>query len=282
MYATSPDLIRLIDNNNWLPIISQKQNKYVVDVYLNNNKKYPNVFNQSYIIKLDSTMKKKNALVLLFPAHPDEHKRVLRTKNHRNCASLGKEINDRLRKCVCVNDNNTVLFAVASQNRIYRFRSLHGTGYIVWAERINQETASNYQNTIAEDVPVFYEMDGEMNIVNVVVFPIHDEFIEERHGQYSLHPISCESVTTEFPINTILFPCEADTRTVMRRKIKTVTDQRADKMTRDLVAKHIIEEMDTSDLPFDVIDDSEDSIVVGTESFLTIDMEQETPRAHVP
>jgi len=283
MYATNPDLTNIINDDKWLPIISQNQNKYVVDVYLNGNEKYKNIFNNSYIIKLDSELKKTNNLILLFPAHPDEHKRVLRTSQYRTPAKLGKELNERLQKSVCGADNNTVQMAVASQSRLFRFRSLRGTGYIVWAARVNRESPNSLKNTIAEDVPIFIGMDGNMNIINIIILPVQDEFIVEKHGKYNMYPIALDKVTLETPIDTVLFPCEADCRIAKKKIIQTISNKCADMKTRDLVARSFIQNLDSYDAPFEDEEDSEDSIILeDSGTFASVDLVQETPRAIIP
>jgi len=285
MYNTSAELLQYINNDNWHSIIGQTQGKYVVDVYLNNDdRKYRNVFNQSYVIQIDGKMKKENSLVLLFPRHPDEHKRVLRTNDYRNYHSLGKEINIRLKDSVCVDSDSAVKLAIVSQDRIYRFRSLLGTAYVIWATRVNQASINDQENTIATDVPVFYEFDGQWNPRNVVIFPVVDEFIEEKSGHYSMYPIQLGCITNLLQTNTVLFSYEADNRKTEHKTIKTVSADRAEQITRDLVARRYIDNISSSELPFDGASDSEDSIVVmaddSTGPTYNIEYIPETPRVH--
>ena len=283
MYNIGTDILRYVNGGTWQPLVSQNQGKYVVDVYLNNDeKKYKNTFNQSYVIKIDGNMKKDNNLVLLFPRHPDEHKRVLRTGEYKNYHTLGKEINVRLRESV--RDSDAIALAVVSQNKIYRFRSLLGTAYVLWATRVNQESVNDQENTIAVDVPIFYELDGAWNIRNIVIFPTNDEFVEESSGHYRMYPIHLKSITNLFPTNTVLFSAEADNRKTEHKTVKTVSADQAEQMSRDLVARRFIEELDSSDLPFDNISDSEDTYIIANtddEEMYTVEFIQETPRVHI-
>jgi hypothetical protein len=249
------------DDESWKRLLIQSQNKYVVDIYLNNNVTYENVLRNKFIIKLANEVSKNiKHIMLLFPNHPDARKRVLHTSDYSEFYKMGKEINARLQVSL---NGDVVKMAIVYRDKIYRIQGLQGTAYMLWAERINRETINNQQNTIAEWVPVFLQLDGEMNICHIVV--LMEEFVSTTHGKFTLPPLLIKSVSLLMPIGTVLFSCEIDARKEESRSIQTISNLRADTITRDPVVRRMVRGIAGEQLPFNDMED--DSVVASSSDF---------------
>ena len=292
----------IISNNLWPQLIIKSQHNSLVDVYLNqDDKTYSNLFRHKFIIKLSDSMSTVKPLIVLFPNHPDERKRILYTKNYSKYHKLSKEINTRLQHSL---NGETVKIAIVYRDKIYRIRGLYGTAYLLWSERINCETINQKQNQIAESIPVFFELNGQMDIRGVV--PFMDDFLVNEYGKQKLYPIVTKSTTILIPTDVVLFSCEVDSRKDNQRKINTISNNEANMITKDPAVRRIMQGLRGEPVPFVSRQSLEDSIIVGSSDFesegtprdddsefseqlvtyrpegIVLELEQATPRVLLP
>lgn len=272
----------IINNDSWQDLIVRSRHVNVVDIYLNNDdKKYPNVFRHKFIIKLCDDITKTPHLMLLFPNHPDDRKRVMRTTDYKEYYKLSKEINTRLKESL---NGETVKLAIVYKTRIYRVRDIYGTCYMLWSERINCETMNQKQNQIAEKVPVFFELNGEHTIRNVI--PLLPDLVKNDAGRLRLYPIVTSSTSLIVPTDVVLFSCEVDARKDHQRTIETISGREADAISKDPAVRTLVRGLNGEDIPSELEDETVDSVVVGSstqeEEEILIEIEPQTPRVVLP
>lgn len=269
----------IINSDAWQDLIVRSRHMNVVDIYLNNDqKKYRNIFRHKFIIKLCDDMKKTPYLMLLFPNHPDERKRILKTSDYKEYYKLSTEINRRLKESL---NGETVKMAIVYKTRIHRVRDIYGTCYMLWAERINCETMNQKQNQIAETIPVFFELNGEHTIRNVV--PLLSDLVNNDAGRLTLYPIATTSTSLIVPTDVVLFSCEVDARKEHVKPIETISDNEADVISKDIAVRTLVQGLNGEDIPSELEDETLDSIVIGrTDEEYEIVIEPQTPRVTLP
>lgn len=266
------NLEEIIAEDQWRDLLIQNQGNQLVDVYLNSEEIYSNPYKNTYVVKIKKELGCR--VQILFPNHPDSKKRVLDSKDYKKIVPWSDEINARLEKS---KKGEVVQLAIVYENRMFRFHGQIGTGYLAWAERVNQTTINRQQNIIAENVPVYFELNGKMDIRNIVILPRDRSFISSTHGHQKMYPIELDTITSIFPTDTIIFSCEADMRRETTLKIKTITERKADDLTKDPVVRRLVNGIEGEEMVFD--DDFEDYHVMSTSSIETdIELKQITPR----
>ena len=272
----------LISNDEWQHLLLKSQHNNLVDVRLDDNlRTFSNKYNNKYIVKIADKFIKDKHIMLLFPNHPTENKRILYTHDYSKIYKLQSEINERINKSF---NGETVKLAIVYKDKIYRINDITGTLYVVWSERINCETVNRFQNKIAEYIPVIIEMTGEMKVRNVI--PLIDEFIETEYGKQNLYPIAVPHTTLLIPTDVVVFPCEIDPRNNSKTHIKTISNNHADIITKDPVVRSVMQGLSGEEPPFSKNDEKdEDSILVASSDFeFDVDSDlltQNTPRVHI-
>lgn len=291
MYSPSVELRRFVKEDRWPHLIIQDQSKYVVDVYLNDDsKKFENRFCNTYIIKLGKEMINDPPcdLLILFPNHPEPSKRVLDTRLFSKYNKLTREINSR---CSNSYKGEAVKMAIVCGKHIFRIRGIHATVYLFWAERINQQTLHQQRNNIAEHVPVLFELNGQMDIRNIIILPASNDsqFMNIDYGRQTMYPLRRNAVTLQAPTDTVLFCCEADTRVEQRRHIETISSDVADTITKDPVVRTVSASVEEEDTPFpertilsNIDDNSGDDSVLIDSTQTSSDFEEIRLRAMTP
>jgi hypothetical protein len=291
MYSPSVELRRFVKEEHWSYLIIQDQSKYLVDVYLNDDdKKFENRFCNTYIIKLAKEMSTDPPcdLLVLFPNHPESSKRVLDTRAYSKYNTLSNEINKR---CDESYKGEAVKMAIVCGKHLFRIRGIFGTVYLFWAERVNQQSLHQQRNNIAEHVPVLFELNGKMDIRNIVILPASNDsqFLNDAYGHKSMYPLRRNTVTLQTPTDRVLFCCEADTRVEQHRQIKTISSDIADTITKDPVVRTVSLSVQEEEIPFaehtimsEIGDPDETSLVVdstnASSDFEEIRLQPMTPR----
>lgn len=267
----------LITTNLWPELITQKNNKFVVDIELSTVSEKPT----QYIVQLGHQLLPHIAekLTLLFPTHPDEEKRILYCQHYKHYHQLGHEINQRVNNSLNAVEN--VKMAFIYENLIYRCRNIVGTVYLLWSQRLNVETRASQQNTIAEQIPCIIEMSGNMEIRNIVF--VHETTVVHEYGRKRIYPIDRKQINLIIPNQVVLFPCEVDTRKDIKHNIKTLSKQQADNLTKNPVVRRFVEGIKAEEIPFQSETDSEDTQYVreSDDEMYDIKLQEMTPRVQL-
>ncbi len=221
-FSNSEEIKQLLENDQWQSLLLQKESDYIVDVYLQNAVS-KNPFQHKYIIKFDSEIPPNCNMTVIFPNHPVEKKRILWTNG--NLRDLSLNINSRLKD----SNREGCQLVVTAGNRFYRFHGFTGTIYLVWAERINQQTLNKQDNTIAESIPLLLELNGQWGYRNIFIF-----------GKTEI--TNLQDAQALDPFQHSIFCCESDPRKENVRVVATMTNTQADQITKDLVVRSLISE----------------------------------------
>lgn len=206
-----------------------------------------NPFQHKYIVKLNSDIPRDCNMAVLFPNHPVEKKRILWTVQYTSSKALNTEINRRLQE----SSRQDLLMAIASGDTFYRFQSFVGNLYLIWAERVSQQTINKHENDIGEHVPVLIETNGQMRYRSVFIF---------KGGE--MRATAVRDVQWFDPFHDELFCCETDMRAERRELVPTVSNSFADQVTRDPVVRSIVA-LDEDRPPFS---EGEDDLMMEVDS----------------
>lgn len=228
-YSNAPQLQNALVNGTWPSLLLNSTHVVHLD-----NDAYANPFQHKYIVKLNSKIPPFCNMTIIFPNHPVEKKRLLWVQTY-SLNGLSVEINKRLGE----SSRDGLSMAVTMGNKIIRFKGFVGNLYLVWAERVSQETINRQENRIGENVPILIETNGQMRYRNVFIF---DE------GQMT-QPTPIKDIQWFDPFHSELFCCEADIRQFQPRLVATVSNDYADQVTRDPVVRSIIN-LDNEPPPF--------------------------------
>lgn len=244
-YSHDTYIQKALVNDKWLELLFSTHG---LDVRLLNP---DNVFAHKYIIKFKSSVPDNCNMALLFPTHGSPGKRVLWVPHYAggDVKTLGRELNQRLRD---VANRQDCFLAATSGGYMYRFRGVVGTVYLVWAEYVNIQTVSSQLNTIAKNVPVLVEMDGENAYRSIWVFP------DARSTTFAhlcdVTPVA-DFVLTEPLINGSIFCCESDPRLAAPgRAIPTLSEASADQIATDPVARQVVDMRREERAPFEELE----------------------------
>jgi hypothetical protein len=251
-YSNSANVAHLIENDQWQLTIQQRQGQELQDIDLNCSV-VSNPFKHKYIIKFDYQIPTNCIMALLFPNHPIEKRRVLWTSGRLE--DLQREINERIRQ----SSRDGLQLVVTSGDKFYRFYNILGTVYLVWAERINQQTLNNQENTIKEGVPMLIEMNGQHCYRNIYVF-----------GNEQLTKL--QDVQTIEPFHYNIFCCETDRRKDSVHLVPTMSNSQADQITKDPVVRTLVR-MDQEPPPFSTTEDNELTLVPETGKFVNYEIQ---------
>ncbi len=221
-FSNSEVIKQLLETDQWQSLLLQKESEYIVDIDLSINSTR-NPFQHKYIVKFDSEIPPTCNMTVLFPNHPTEKKRLLWTSGYLKDLSLA--INSRLKE----SNREGCQLIITSGNKFYRFHGFTGTIYLVWAERINQQTLNKQDNTIAEGVPILLELNGQWGYRNIFIF-----------GNKEI--TNLQDVQVLDPFQHSIFCCETDPRRENVRIVTTMTNSQADEITKDLVVRSLIHE----------------------------------------
>lgn len=216
-FSNSEEIRKVIESDQWQTLLQSREADNIVNVVLNCDT-MANPFKHKYIIKYDSTIPANCIMTVIFPTHPIEKRRLLWTSG--NLKDLSLEMNARL------NESDKQL-VITSGNKFYRFSGIVGTCYLVWAERINQQTLNRQDNLIAEHVPIFIEMNRQWGYRNIFIFGNTE--ITKLEDVQALDPFQCP-----------IFCCETDPRKEHVRMVTTMTNSQADQITKDLVVRSLV------------------------------------------
>ncbi len=200
-----------------------------------------NPFQHKYIVKLKSDVPRDCNMAVLFPNHPVEKKRVLWTVQYTSCKALNTEINRRLQE----SSRQDLIMAVACGDTFYCFRGFVGNLYLIWAERVSQQTINKHENDIGENIPVLIETNGQMRYRSVFIFLSGETRATAMRDLQWFDPFLDE-----------IFCCETDVRADRRELVPTVSNSFADQVTRDPVVRSIVS-LDDDRPPFSEEDDGE-------------------------
>lgn len=228
-FSNTNNIKRILENDQWQGILNGNEFDGLVDIYLN-SEELQNPFKHKYIVKINSEIPYNCLMAILFPNHPNQKKRILWTTGYLN--SLSKEINQRLSE----SSRDGLQLAVTAGEKIYRFYNIIGPVYLFWASRINIQTLNREENSILNDIPILIETNGQWSTRSVFIF-----------GNTSATKL------TDFqplePIQTILYCCESDPRKENIQIINTLTELKADELTKDLVVRTLVD-MKQEQIPF--------------------------------
>ena len=241
-FSNGPEIARLIENDQWQVILQQRQAAEIIDIDLNCDT-IANPFKHKYIMKLDYAIPPNCIMTLIFPNHPVEKMRLLWTSG--SLEELSRQINARIKE----SSRDGVQLVVTSSDKFYRFANIIGTVYLVWAERINQQTLNNQENTIAESIPVLFELNGQFGYRNIFVF-----------GNDKLTKLQdCEVL---YPFQYPIFCCETDRRKEQLYVVSTLSNSQADQITLDPAVR--TQRLDQLPLPFSNTTTDEELTLVPT------------------
>jgi hypothetical protein len=204
-----------------------------------------NPFQHKYIVKLNSAVPRDCNMAVLFPNHPVQKKRILWTLQYSSCKTLSTEMNRRLQE----SSREDLLIAIACGNEYICFRGFVGNLYLVWAERISQQTINQHENDIGENVPILIETNGQMRYRSVYIFNTGHRVTAVRDIQWF------------DPFHDEIFCCETDIRKEVLEIVPTVANSYADQVTRDPVVRSIVA-LDEDPAPFS----SEDELKMEVDS----------------
>jgi hypothetical protein len=229
-YELSKDIEKSIEMETVIPtnIINLTQENFI------------NPFKHKYIIKLHSENIYSQKIFLLFPTHPLQKKRSLCICDYGSkCNALSIEINKRLQEQI---GDKCLLIAYSDQ--IYQLINIKGKIYFLWAERINQQTLNQQENTIEEFIPILIETNGQFVKRNLFLIP-------------HMTLLNLKDVTLIEPIQYSLYCCDTDNRKESILTIHTLSNSQADMITKDPVARTLIT-MDKEEMPFTTSDEEGD------------------------
>lgn len=242
-YSTSPQLqLELDKTDDWDKLTKDNDNVRVVTVDLS-EEPYSNNFKHKYSVKLDTRISPDCNMTLLFPTHPIEKKRRLSIVNWKH-ASLQKEINARLNESH--KTQNVWCLGVTCRGIIYRFQGMKGNLYLLWAERVNQQTVNNQINPIHENVPLIVEMNGSGIYQGVFFFPENDD---DPNVDIRMPHVNALDCTFLEPYRAGLFCLETDTQEDEIPHILVHSGSEADKITKEEVNRDLLS-VDHEQIPF--------------------------------
>jgi hypothetical protein len=216
-YTPQPELVREVETENVYALLDARQNATVLDVDAGGDTF--NHFMTKYRLELIPKIPTDCYLILVFPFHAQERKRVLYTNKFSTTHSLNKEINARLR--ASTNTQNYKL-AIVCGHQVYRLRNFTGNIYLYWANA-KQITQANIVNEPFKGVPVIIEMDGRGRIESWCMLRSK---ITER-TDLDLLPV--QSLTLCMPREPF-FPCELDPRTPVTPQLQTLSQTQVHNM----------------------------------------------------
>lgn len=199
-----------------------------------------NRFNNKYTIMLDDQVHRNCRLALLFPSHPQAKYRVLWTPMYNNLRTLSKIINTRLKACL------KRQMCVACENSLYVVDGIESNVYIVWASYVNVVTPNEQETRIADNVPLFIEMDGEGRYRSVFVFPRPKDPDRDDNRVACLRVVDCNFL--EFHQDSI-FCLESDPRQPTPSTVRTISREQAVELATNPVARLSVT-MDQEAIPF--------------------------------
>lgn len=220
-YANSPQLHKALVSGTWPSLVMNS-----LDVVRMDETADYNPFQHKYIVKLNSQIPPDCNMTILFPNHPVESKRLLWVQRY-TLNRLSLELNARIRESA--RDGLTV--AVTSGNRVICFRGFIGNLYLVWAERVSQQTISRQENIIGEQIPLMIETNGQFRYRNVFIF-------DTEQKKLRLTPV--KDISWFEPFRNEIFCCETDSRKDELRIVSTVSNSYADQVTKDPVVRSIV------------------------------------------
>jgi len=243
-YSIAPELQKSIVSGTWQQDLLLRAES----VRLNSVSENP--FQHKYIVKLNSSVPRDCNMTVLFPNHPVEKKRVLWTLQYSSCKTLSTEINRRLQE----SSRQDLLVAIACGSHYFCFRGFVGNLYLVWAERVSQQTINQHENDIGEHMPILIETNGQMRYRSVYLFNGDTRVTAVRDIQWF------------DPFHDEIFCCETDMRREVREIVPTVSNSYADQVTRDPVVRSIVS-LDEDRPPFS----SEEDMVLEVDSGRQLD-----------
>ena len=216
-FSASQRLRTVIANDTYLQIVQRENAQECVDIDLSGSKK-DNPFQHKYKIMLDSTIPPASycMLIILFPSHPVEAKRVMYTSDYKTIGALGNELNDRLREARNYGDIPPVILACGK--RLYRVKNVHCTLYLMWARRIQMCTINSHETVLASNIPILIEMDGHYSHRNIVMFQN-----DTNGGERELKPMDLECIDILIPFREPIYVCES-VREKSSRTIETLSE----------------------------------------------------------
>lgn len=242
-YSTAPQLqLELDKTDDWDKLTKDNDNVRVVTVDLS-EEPYGNKFKHKYSVKLDTHISPDCNMTILFPTHPIEKKRRLCIVRWKH-AALQKEINARLNESH--KTKNLWCLGVTCRGIIYRFQGMQGNLYLLWAERVNQQTINNQINPIREEVPLIVEMDGSGMYQSVFLFPPTDN---DPSIDIRMPHVNAADCTFLEPYRAGLFCMETDTREDTIPQILVHSGSEADKITKEEVNRDLLS-VENEQIPF--------------------------------
>jgi hypothetical protein len=213
----------------------------------------------------------EKGLVVFFPNTSVESDKVLYTDKYGKFADLDNAIQNALKETKVGTTNihqrniKGLKMAIAiDSDHIFRFwgvRNGEHNYYINWMSALNRYNSKGYTSSVLENVPALIEMDGSMNLVNIVIlYPAEDH-------DYVLNMRAIKKMY--FPIKEMMFNCEKIVRDNFQTPIKTVSSKDAELSVR------VIELKSASKIELPLEEDESDMTSVG--SGVSVDLEEQRP-----
>ena len=224
---------RAIDSDTWYDIVVDgKDANYCTAIKLDGGQVANNPFQHKYIIKLLFWVPKEPNATLLFPRL--KKNRVMPIRGEIKSSDVARDLNARLDQ----SGRDGVSLVVAYNSHFYCMTGITGTVYLIWAERIHQQTVNQMEPQTMENVPLIIEMNRERTLRNVYVI---------GHEQ----PLPMADVTLLTPtLDGDIFCCELDPRVDQKLSISTISSVEADRITTDPIGPAIRMLKDEEDPPF--------------------------------
>lgn len=138
-----------------------------------------------------------NSLLVYFPFHPEENKKVITVTKKSDIMATNMKINNALHRCPTTNRMNGVRIAVYYKKEVHILKNTTGNIYVYWCSVMSKaRDARAVQIDREENIPVILELDGEWNIMAILPLGcVHQ-------GKPKLLPLKSEKTTLLWPMRT--------------------------------------------------------------------------------
>lgn len=243
IYRVSEDLREVITNDRWLELLGKTGDSRLVDVNLAKIPFDDRTLGFCFKMEYCGQQPPGANVILMFPNLNESGKRTLDTGDYRRSfAALDREINARLEQSKIdakpvLGKLSSLKLAIACGEHVFRIWNITGNIYVYWMRTLHIYNTSGVGQLPLLNVPMLVETDSRMGYRSLV----HFHFTSPPYTATSVDvgsvagsglaskshdPLNIRGNTAGYiPIVDAqsLFNCDDDPRTIVTRKITTVS-----------------------------------------------------------
>ncbi len=162
-----------------------------------------------YSLTLVKKLDKSHPIICFFPNHKSEKRQVIKSSSFFLLSSFSKALNETFEQSLDATEmSGSTKFAVCYGKHIFICHGISGTIYLFWATHVNRTNVGNVANTIYNNVPILFNLDGQGHVKAVFILKanVQDESDLDRL------PITHDNPKLYFNKEIPLFVCEVKVR----------------------------------------------------------------------